>query len=674
MNPQYAEVHRILGQTESDRQLAILNKALQTYLPGIKNDRELGNAALLWDRRDRTWTKHLEEKHRKRKQPLYTQQDIASLNNAYNVMVAQVNKNRETHMIHLTKLLDEARAKQKTMDDCLAKTANECRTDYDAQVCNYKALERQWNRGQTPPDSQVKVDAINIAIHAIQRRERDFTAAFEKIKSIAKLNEEATRKRMGHVKYLTPSKGEKHWILAQQDTLMGWIPHLEGYHPVCTNKTPSTSDLAKLAESCPFTNTLNLALTIQNYLDHADVVGWKDTQLMHALLLMLKTQRPDLHTKLNVKKSNFFAFFKALIQTCGQNAEIAKCRDYLSKFIRTPEITFMECITNFDSVYTHWQQLLRPVSRQELSDISISTLKQITPFLINDRCAKLFTSWLEQQAHYQTPVTKDSILDVVSRFEAQPDLKLSEKKRLPPHLGFVNDEIALSNSTTVFKTSVQTVDVNYAGNSRQDQKPPFTNRPRSSDRRDDRRPPHDSHRSRTSSPYKQTDRARPRTPRPKSPGPPKPPSRSNSGTRPTNRSRASSNDSAYSNRSTRSNASTESNPSQMREIQKHSSFSRSANKDKTTSTIPSIYRTKSPSAQAALRRHFFTPGEKCDELKNWRAEKRCLRCFSTQHTAKGCHVHRTPAKEPCRLCVHLYHDTKACTRYTLDGKFKQRKN
>jgi hypothetical protein len=47
MNPQYPEVHRILGQTESDRQLDILNKALQTYLPGIKNKRELGNAALL---------------------------------------------------------------------------------------------------------------------------------------------------------------------------------------------------------------------------------------------------------------------------------------------------------------------------------------------------------------------------------------------------------------------------------------------------------------------------------------------------------------------------------------------------------------------------------------------------------------------------------------------------
>ena len=47
MNPQYAEVHRILGQTESDRQLSILNKALQTYLPDIKNDSELGEFTMV---------------------------------------------------------------------------------------------------------------------------------------------------------------------------------------------------------------------------------------------------------------------------------------------------------------------------------------------------------------------------------------------------------------------------------------------------------------------------------------------------------------------------------------------------------------------------------------------------------------------------------------------------
>ena len=232
-------------------------------------------------------------------------------------MVAQVNKNQETHMDHLTKLLDEARTKQKTMDDCLARTANDSRTEIDAQVCKYRQLERQIQRGQPPPDAQSKVDAINIGIQAIKRREQDFKASFEQSKGNARLNEEATRRRIGHVKYLTPSKGEKHWLLSQQDTLLGWIPHLEGYYPVCTNKTPSNSDLAKLAKSCPFMNTMNLVLTIHNYLDHADVIGWKDCQLMQALLLMLKTNRPDLQTKLNVKKNNFFAFFKALIQTCG---------------------------------------------------------------------------------------------------------------------------------------------------------------------------------------------------------------------------------------------------------------------------------------------------------------------------------------------------------------------
>jgi hypothetical protein len=173
---------------------------------------------------------------------------------------------------------------------------------------------------------------------------------------------------------------------------------------------------------------------------------------------------------------------------------------------------------------------------------------------------------------------------------------------------------------------------------------------------------------------KQTERARSRTPRPKSPRQPKPPSRSISGTRLNIKSRASSKDSAYSNKFTRRNATTESYPSQMREIQKHSSFSRSANKDKATSVIPSTYRTKSPSTQAALRRHYFTPGDKCEELKNWRDEKRCLRCFSHLHTARNCHVHRTPAKEPCKMCVYLFHDTHSCTRYSLDGKLKHKKS
>ena len=85
-------------------------------------------------------------------------------------------------------------------------------------------------------------------------------------------------------------------------------------------------------------------------------------------------------------------------------------------------MSFVEAITAIDSVYSFWQQLIRPVTKQELNDMSSSTLRQLTPFLLNDKCAKLFSSWCEQQNLYQTPVTKESIIDVVQKFEQQRDL------------------------------------------------------------------------------------------------------------------------------------------------------------------------------------------------------------------------------------------------------------
>ena len=127
---------------------------------------------------------------------------------------------------------------------------------------------------------------------------------------------------------------------------------------------------------------------------------------MQALLMMPKTHRPDLHTKLNVKRSNFFSFFQALILTCGQNAEIIQCRDFLGKFIRSPGTSFIECITTFDSIYCHWQQLLRPISRREPSGTSISTLRQITPFLLNDKCVSYLLLGQNSKLNISSPSQK----------------------------------------------------------------------------------------------------------------------------------------------------------------------------------------------------------------------------------------------------------------------------
>ena len=85
-------------------------------------------------------------------------------------------------------------------------------------------------------------------------------------------------------------------------------------------------------------------------------------------------------------------------------------------------MSFVEAITAIDSVYSFWQQLLRPVTKQELNDMSSSTLRQLTPFLLNDKCAN--------------NVTKESIIDVVQKFEQQKELQLTDRKKLPAHLGF----------------------------------------------------------------------------------------------------------------------------------------------------------------------------------------------------------------------------------------------
>ena len=112
------------------------------------------------------------------------------------------------------------------------------------------------------------------------------------------------------------------------------IWHLRFFAP--PHRTPGNSEIAKFIEVCPFTDTTNLALTVLNYLEYSEKVGLTDNILLSSLLSLLKQQRQDLHTRLNNKKKDLFAFFKSLTQVCTQTAEVAACRDYLGKFFRPP--------------------------------------------------------------------------------------------------------------------------------------------------------------------------------------------------------------------------------------------------------------------------------------------------------------------------------------------------
>ena len=677
MYPAYAEINRLLGQSENDKQLVILSKVIREHLPAIDQNEDFSNISKLWERRNNTWSTQLQTYLKERNPPIYSQQDIAAMNNSFNVMVAQCNKEREDSVKNYIKLLDETRHRSKQSSHDLARFETESRADIDAERCKQQALKNKIDSGIFPLDNTILHNESKQREFCALARKDDFVLYIQAVQQSCKLSETELRQRIKNVQYLTPSKGEKHWLLSSAEGLHGWVPHLSEYQPVCTNKPPVMSDLVRLTELCPYTQSFNLALTIKNFIEHGDTIGWSNKLLIQALLEMLKKYKPDLYSKLNVKRAQTQAFFQSLVLNCNQQAAITSCRDYLSKFVRGPSMSFVEAITAIDSVYAFWQQLLRPVSKQELNDMTCSTLRQITPFLLHDKCAKLFSSWCEQQNLYQTPVTRESIIDVVQKFEQNRELQITDRKKLPAHLGFGE---TFSTETPTFQT--ETTEAKFA-----EQKPSFQQRSSSREynklRSDSQtRTPASTSKERTGSQHHQKERQRSRSPGPQtlrnrngpSPqrstqSPKKHPSdrqqsRSRSpGHQSRQSSRASSRGSAQSSRDS-------STSSQYKDLERHSSLSNSSKRHE-VKAIPSMYRSKSPGTVQSLRKHYFNPGKDSDRFKTWRQDKRCLRCFSDQHVARNCDVYLASTPEPCRMCVWLYHPSEKCVRYHLDASVKK---
>lgn len=147
MNPQFAEVSRILGQSESDRQFVLFSNLLKEHVPNVVQSSEFTNAAELWERRHNTWTTQLQKSLQNRKPPEYTHQDIAAFNNAFNVMVTQVNFQREETCRHYTKLLDEARQRKKHIEDQIVKITHQARADVDMERVHQNSIVARLTHG-----------------------------------------------------------------------------------------------------------------------------------------------------------------------------------------------------------------------------------------------------------------------------------------------------------------------------------------------------------------------------------------------------------------------------------------------------------------------------------------------------------------------------------------------
>jgi len=674
-NENYAEVSRVLGQRETDKQLAFLGKALCEALPQLKDNPNFTSATDNWNRRQNTWPSELIKRIKKRKPPKQTVASISSLNNAHSVYVHQINDQRRAIKDGLLKQVDDQTTRIRNAEQKLHDMQQTNRKQYDEDRIRTGTLFTQSVNGA--PNAQVNAELLEVQnkIERASVRNADFERVVQSQIDTAVRNKQTIQKRISHIKYMAQSKGEKHWVITTPDGLNGWVPSENQYVPCFTNKAVTNADLAKLLEVCPFTSTVNLALTIRNYIDHSDSAGWDEKQLMTAILLLLKQQKPDLHVRLNVKRADFYSFFKALVNVCHQTMEVSKCRAYLNQFVRDPTTTFTETMTTFEAVWGHWQQLLRPIRKTELADLSITIMKQITPFLVAEPTAKLYIAWQERQYQYQQQVTKESILEVIQQFEAHSHLQLTEKKRLPQHLGFTQEDpvqidvqaAGLLPQSSGYKRSEH-------GTSKEKHKP--SHRSSSNDKNPGRKSQDRSRKDyNNKSPGKNSDKRsyssdKSHTPRQRSSS-----RQSTQGSAPTsgNHSRNSSVNSAYSKASTKSS---DSFPSQMKSLQRHTSHSKSSRaKDEKFKPVSHMYRSKSPGTVENLRTYYFIPGKGHEEFKEWKQLNRCLRCFSPSHQAKDCRTHREPIREPCRLCVYLFHPTERCHIYSLDGtKRRHQKN
>ena len=263
-NENYAEVSRVLGQSETDKQLAFLGKALCEALPQLKNDPNFTSAADNWNRRQNTWPSELNKQVMDRCPPIHNQASISALNNVHAVYVHQVNDQRRAYQANLHKMVDDQTTRVRNGQQKLTDTQHAHRKYYDDERAKSDMLLAQSMTGAATAAANTELIEVRSRLQRAKARNDDFERHIISQIEAAQRNEKTIRKRLSHIKLLTPSKGEKYWILTTPEGQVGWVPTEDKYVDCYTNKPPSNSDLAKLLKLCPFTQTLNMALTIRN--------------------------------------------------------------------------------------------------------------------------------------------------------------------------------------------------------------------------------------------------------------------------------------------------------------------------------------------------------------------------------------------------------------------------
>ena len=608
------------------------------------------------------WPKYVCQKASERKTPVYSSEDITKLSQTFGSYTESINQGR----IALKKqLIEDITRLKKSRDD----TIRQAHSVHDRFVSEQNSFSHQLTV-LNPQDEKYRLFQAqkNASIDSYQTASERLVREDQTIRqSINTLQDE-----LQPIQTISNQQNVRHLLVKKDGALLGWLPHEMRYVKITASEPPTKEQILRRISFEPHSKATNLPLSICKLLDMAEELGNSDQQLLQMLLTYLSEYKKEILEFLDAKKTSLPRLIESLSYHCNTLEDKERVLKHLRSFHREKTESFAEAINRFDSLFCFYQYLEKPIETEVVKSLAFQTIRTVTPYLLSTKCNQAFSSWIKESQKTNAPITTQEIIRIVTHLEQFPDLQLQSTRNLPHFL------VTTSLSLPPDESPVETL-AHFAtpcndthpitpstGPGSDHGKNPFRNPPKNNNKPGGKpQPPYGNSRSNTPSNTSNGTRTpRPsstssggsRTPRPqsKSPGPNRQESRGRNRSKTPVKSASRSNSQSY--------------VAELETLSFYSIHSKSPN-FKRKSSLPTIFRRPlTPRTYNHLQKTYFYNTSGADKFKNVLAEKRCLRCFSSQHRASACHKYTSPTPVPCRFCVHLFHDTQKCLYYDKNGK------
>ena len=601
------------------------------------------------------WPKYVVTKASERHTPVYSSEDITKLSQSFASYTESINQGRSALKNQLTQ--DISRLKR-SRDE----TLRQAYANYDRYVADQNMYSHQLTVYSPNDEKHRLVEAQkNASSASYKTAHARLLDEEEKIRlSINKLQAE-----LHPIQLISNQQNVRHLLVKRDGALLGWVPHEMRYVKITASEVPSKEQILRRVSYEPHSKTTNLPLSICKILDFAEELGSSDNQVLSMLLTYLNEHRREVLEFLDTKKTSLPHLIESLSFQCSTMDDKERVLKHLRNFHREKSESFAETVNRFDSLFCFYQYLEKPIETEVVKSLAFQTIRTITPYMISTKCNQAFSSWVKERQKTCSAINTQEIIRIVTHLEQFPDLQLQTTRSLPGFL--VTTSLSLPPEETVnisahFATPCNDTHplTDSTGPSSDHGKNPFRRNSRPNNKPGGK-PQLQNKPTRPGTPSATTPRSSSagstgnRTPRQqsKSPGPHRQDSRgrprSKTPTRTTPRSES------------------QSFVAELDTLAYYSIHSKSPNV-KRKSSLPTIFRRPlTPNTYNHLKNTYFYNTSGAERFKDVFTRKKCLRCYG-DHRASNCTKFTSPTPVPCRLCVHLFHDTQKCPYFNKFGK------